>query len=411
VWWEFFREQSGQESPAKESPAKESTVLVRIDRCLLHGGSRFDKPELQQLLADAEASLEKLVESKQVEWWHGLAETCLLHGERELAMKFLEKAAALSSSDALRLGDLHSAEKQWLEAAKWYQRAGEFDKLKPLPLYLLGRALSNAGRKEEGERLAAIALLLPLGNDEIRRDLAAGLKERGYREESLRQFEILLRTGEPGEQPVIEAAKQVGNAVYTQDELRGADCWETMVLCCLRSKWGFVDANGYVQIPFLVHKTRAKGLLKAGRMEEALREVRLSQHASPMNLELPEELIPELQRANRPAEAEDLFQLTSQAIRGLSQDFPNCATLHNNLAWLCARNGRDLEEAIQHAERAVAIDSENSSYIDTLGEVHFRRGDLEQAIACAVRCLRIDSTSKHYQEQLARFRAAKESLK
>ncbi len=403
VWWEFFREQPGKESLVQS--------LTRIDRCLLFRGSKFDKSELERLVADVETRLPQLAEPKRAEWWHGLAETCLLHGEREMAMRFFEKAAPLSSADALRLGDLHAGDKHWSDAAEWYRRASEFDKLKPLPLYLRGRALANAGRNEEGAKLVAVSLLLPLGNDESRKDLAAGLKERGYRDESLRQFEFLLRTGEPGEQNVIEAAKQIGNAVYLQDELRGAECWETMVLCCLRTKWGFVDANGYVQIPFLVHKTRAKGLLKSGRLDEAVEQVWAGQAVSPMNLELPEELMPELQKANRHAEAEELFQRSYLAMRQHSLDFPNCATLHNNLAWLFARNGRELDEAFQHVEQAIMLDPDNPAYIDTLGEVQFRRGKFDEAIVCAERCLQIDSRSKHYQEQLVRFRQAKEGAK
>lgn len=398
VWWELFRQQTGNESLVHS--------LTRIDRCLLFRGSRFNKSELERLTADAEKQLPQLVEAKRGEWWHGIAETCLLHGERTMALWFFEKAAAISAVDAVRLGDLHAGDQHWTDAAEWYRRASEFDKFKPLPLYLQGRALVNAGREEQGQRLATVALLLPLGNDETRRDLAAGLKERGYREESLRQFELLLRTAEPGEQNVIEAAKQIGNAVYLRDELRGAECWETMVLCCLRTKWGFVDANGYVQIPFLVHKTRAKGLLKSGRTEEAIREVWGGQAMSPMNLELPEELIPELKKANRHAEADELFQRSSSVIRRQCLDFPNCATLHNNLAWLFARNGRELDEAFEHVKQALALDPDNPAYIDTLGEVHFRHGSFSEAIVCAERCLKFDPRSKHYQEQLARFREA-----
>jgi tetratricopeptide (TPR) repeat protein len=308
--------------------------------------------------------------------------------------------------DALRLGDLFAGEKNWSDAAEWYRRASEFDKTKPLPLYLYGRALMEAGRKEQGEQLAGLAMLLPLGNDESRRELAAGMKERGYRDESLRQFELLVRTGEPGERDVIEAAKQIGNGVYLQDELRAADCWEGMVLCCLRSRWGFGDANGYVQIPLLVHKTRAKGLLKSGRIEEGLREIQAALAASPLNLEVPEELIPELQKVTRQAEAEQLLESFYQGLRQQCLDFPNCAMLHNNLAWLLGLNGRSLEEAFEHVQAAIRLDPNNSAYIDTLGEVQFRRGNLDEAISCAERCLQIDSLSKHYQEQLARFRAA-----
>lgn len=399
AWWDFFRDLRSSEGIVQ--------TLRRIDQCLLVGGTKLTQSDLDRLIVDAERNLPQIAEPKRSDRWHALAETCLLHGQRDLALRFFEKAAVFSYADTLRLGDLHAAENEWKEAAESYRRATEFDKLRALPLYLYAHALQKTGREDEGRRLANIAVTLPLANDEARRELAAGIKERGFKEESLRQFELLARTGLPGEQDVIEASKQIGNAVYAQDELRGAECWESMILCCLRNKWGFVDANGYLQIPFLVHKTRAKGFLKAGRLDEASRELWESYAVLPLNLELPEELLPELQKANCGAEADKLFD---QFFRGLTQqceDFPNCATLHNNLAWLCARNRRELDAANEHAQRALQLDPNNPAYIDTQGEVHFHRGRLEEAIACADRCLKIEPRSKHYQEQLARFNAAK----
>lgn len=401
VWWEFFREKYGSETLVQS--------LSRIDRLLLEQGRRFEKPEQERWLSEVEARIPQLAEPKRADWWHGLAETCLLLGEREQALRFFKKAATLSSVDTLRLGDWYAAEKKWNEAAEWYRQTSEFDKLKPLPLFLYGKMLCNAERTVEGQKWVNVALLLPLGNDEMRRELAAGLKARGYQEESATQFELLLRTGRPGEQDVIEASKQIGNAIYKKDELRGADCWETMVLCCLRNKWGFVDANGYIQIPFLVHKTRAKGLIRTGRVEEGVREVAFSRTTAPLNLELSEELVPALLQAHRPAEADQLFREQSSATRVVSGEFPNCPTLHNNLAWLFARTGRELEAALEHAHRALKLDPNNAAYVDTLAEVQFRRGQVDEAIFNAERCLQLEPRSKHYQEQLARFRAAKPS--
>ena len=170
---------------------------------------------------------------------------------------------------------------------------------------------------------------------------------------------------------------------------------------------GFVDANGYLQIPFLVHKTRAKGLLKSSQREGAIRELWASYAVLPMNLELPEELLPELQKANCNEEADQLFDRCFNGLQQQCEDFPICATLHNNLAWLCARNRRELDVANEHAQRALELDPNNPAYIDTQAEVHFHRGRLDEAIACADRCLKIDPRSKHYQEQLARFHAAR----
>jgi hypothetical protein len=254
MWWEYFRE-----GPSR-GPVKET--LQRIDQCLRL--QPWTKDQFQELLPAVEARATTLVEPKRSEWWNGLGETCLLFGMREEAVRCFEQAAVFSSSDCLRLGDFFAGEQRWDLAADWYRRASEFEKTAGLPMFLHAQALAKSRQLAEARRLEQIAAALPLGNDAARRELAAGLKQRGYRDDSLQQFELLARTGVPGEHDQIEALKQIGNAIYPQEELRAANCWESMVLCCLRTKWGFADANGYIQIPFLVHKTRAKGRLRVG---------------------------------------------------------------------------------------------------------------------------------------------------
>lgn len=397
VWWEFFREKYGRETLAQS--------LARIDRCLLVG-SRWEIDELRRIAQEFDAHVPQLVEPKRAEWWHALAETALLYGERDSAVKWWEKAAAFSSVDTLRLGDWYSEQKDWSRAADWYRRTLDFDALKPLPRFLYGQSLLKAGKVDEGQRMIDVALWLPLGNAESRRELAMGMKERGYRAESLLQFEWIMRTAEPGEQDVVEAHKQIGNSVYQQEPLRGADSWRRMVHCCLRSKWGFVDANGYVQIPFLVHKTRAIGLARAGQGAAASEEARRGLDVSPLNIELAEELIPELQKVGQGEAADQLFQASVTPLRQLVRDFSGCATLHNNLAWICARSSRDLDEALQHVQEALRLEPKSSAYLDTLAEVQFRRGAIAAAVEAAEECVRLDSRNQHYQEQLARFRAA-----
>ena len=53
---------------------------------------------------------------------------------------------------------------------------------------------------------------------------------------------------------------------------------------------------------------------------------------------------------------------------------PDWARGRNDLAWLCARCRRKPDEAVKHAERAVALDPERVSYLDTLAEAHFQNG-------------------------------------
>lgn len=57
------------------------------------------------------------------------------------------------------------------------------------------------------------------------------------------------------------------------------------------------------------------------------------------------------------------------------------AVAQNNLAWILADQGRDLEEALKLAEAAVKQEPEYVDGQDTLGWVHYRRADYARAIA------------------------------
>ncbi len=89
----------------------------------------------------------------------------------------------------------------------------------------------------------------------------------------------------------------------------------------------------------------------------------------------------------------------------LLRDFPRSALYHNDLAWLSANLDRDLDKALLHAQKAVELDPQSAGILDTLAEVHFRRGNRAEAARLAKRCLEMDPDGEHYKKQLARFEA------
>jgi tetratricopeptide (TPR) repeat protein len=398
VWWEYFREAHGAE-PLIVS-------LGRVDEMLQPRPSPDRLETLQQKIRAVAARIPSLPAARQTDWWHELGETCTLHGQRERAIAYYTQAATKSVPDALKLGDLAAAERTWDQAASWYEKAWQLDQSKSLPLYLSGRALQQTDRSDAGKRMVELAELMPLAIEQFRQELAMGLKERGYRDEARRHFELLLRTGEPQSGRWVDAAKQLGNLTYLRDELQAADCWQSMVLSCLKPSWGFVERPGYVQIPFLIHKTRAKGLIKAGEIADALREVECSIQFLPANTELAEELVPLYAEAHQQAAADDLLVRCTLRLRNVLDDFSTCATLHNNLAWLLARCDRELDDALEHAQQALQLAPYKPSFVDTLGEVYFRRGQLDKALDCAQSCVEAEPSNAHYRAQLERFRSA-----
>jgi predicted Zn-dependent protease len=83
----------------------------------------------------------------------------------------------------------------------------------------------------------------------------------------------------------------------------------------------------------------------------------------------------------RAAALERLDQVDESAIlfQKLVEDEPNDANAANYLGYMWADREMHLEQALELIARAVALDPENSAYLDSLGWVHFRLGDLDEA--------------------------------
>jgi uncharacterized Ntn-hydrolase superfamily protein len=79
------------------------------------------------------------------------------------------------------------------------------------------------------------------------------------------------------------------------------------------------------------------------------------------------------------------------------------ASTLNALAWVSATADVFLDEALAAAERAVRLAPDDAGIIDTLAEVHFRRGDRDRAVEVIDRAIALDPEVAYYREQRARF--------
>jgi tetratricopeptide (TPR) repeat protein len=401
IWWDYFLATDKQLTPRQRL----NRIWMLLGRSLPSGSAGAENFSWQATVDAAAAYAGDFKQTQRKKWMSALAETCRLRGDRQGARRYLEATAETSAESALRVGDLSAEQEDWLQAAHWYGQAWKIGDLQPLALYLQGQALIRAGQVERGCRLCEDASLIPLAT-RTRHELAKGLKERGYVAEAIEQWRLVTRTGPFRDWYVVDAAKDLGNALNGVDCLEAAAQWESMLLSCLKTSSAFVKIEGYVQIPHLIHKTRARGLLAAGRTEEAIEELRLSHAIWPTNVSLAEDMIPLLDDAGCDEFAAELFTATSEQLQRICDDFPQSATHHNNLAWMSARCDRDLDNALKHALRAVQLAPGNYAYLDTLGEVHFRRGHVQEALRCARECLEAVPDNPHYQRQMDRFRAA-----
>jgi tetratricopeptide (TPR) repeat protein len=306
----------------------------------------------------------------------------------------------------MRLGDDLAEHKQWKEAADYYAKAWERTPNDPLPLYLRGHALLQAGQEKEGKKWQEMAHLLPLGNEAVRHTLAMALLRRGQRQAAQQEFLLLRRTARPGSFYLGESLRQGAFAALAEkDYLKAADLQERSMLRCLDTSVAFLDNGAYLAVPHVIHRHRARGLALAGRLDEALLEVQRCEASLPGDVEVPIALVPELEKRDRKKEAEELFRRCFQFHEALCRDFPRSAAEHNSLAWLAACCRRELDKALEHTLKAVALSPSSAGYQDTLGEVYFQRGDKDKALAAARKCLEMDPKNAYYRKQLRRIEA------
>ena len=356
-----------------------------------------------------------------------LGDTSLVRGDRDGARRFYTSALALQAANpvkpaatadpfasppspppaalrgaALKLGDLAAGDDDWSAAAQYYSQEAMAESSDPLPLYLHGLALKKAERAEEGQKLMRLAELVALA-PEARLALAAGLQQRGHKELAAAQFAIVHRTAAPDSSQVASAAQQVGNLVNASEPRRAARCWEQLLLHVLNANSVFTEVEGYLTLPHVIHKVRAKAALTEGKSDEMLAELAHCEQLLPGDVRLIVEFVPKLDKANQKEAADLLFEQAFGVHKQVCDDFPQAATYFNNTAWLAARSQRKLAEALTLAQKAIELAPAEAAYYDTLAEIHFQRGDRAAAVAAARQALDLSPENPLFQKRLKHF--------
>lgn len=397
-WWKVLR---------REHTADETTSILKRLRALFDG--KLGDQERAALIQSAgKLSEDPNVEKDGLLLAH-LAEAFALVGDKAQEEKCLEKAvAATPTATALqRLGDVLAAKKAWKAAAQRYRQAWDKDKGQPLPLFLHGWALVQDGQEAEGKKFIELSHWLLLGGEYVTRyHFARVLGERGHLADAERERDLIFRTGALESWGLNESLRhQAYAAQYRKEYARAADLFEKFRLRCMRTSVQFVEQTAHVQVPLLVHQNAARAALQAGQLDEAKREIQLCLKLSPGNVNLPIQLVADLERAGRKPEADELFGQVFAIHEKICQEYPRSASSRNTLAWLAACCRRQLEKAQEAGERAVQLAPDNAGFLDTLAEVHFQRGHKDKAVELMKRCLELEPKNDYFRNQLKRVEA------
>jgi hypothetical protein len=430
AWWRLFRKEKPDEAPADAMKRIREIIAGKLDRKALDEWAgkmaKFapDKVDLDRRGIPIEAS------RSFNRGFDAVAAAYRAAGEDTKAEEFYKKAAAQSPSMErwLSYGDFLARKKRYRDAAEAYslsaKQAGrpiqeiEFDgdsfaviedRSPALPTYLQARMMTLAGDATEGKRLAEIAHWLPLGNEVVRAKLVDELNKRDLPEWARTEADLVVKTGWYQNYTYGNVLSYLAREeAKAKNFFKSAEYYEKCIAGCLRTGASFVEPTAYLIVPEAVHVYRARGLLAAGKIEEAYKEVTANLAAMPGNVELAIKIVPDLEKLGKKKEADAVYETVRGSFEKLIKDYPNSGYARNSAAWVMANCRRDLGEALKHAQKATELEPKNSGYLDTLAEVHFRKGDREQALAVMKKCAEIDPKNGYFRKQLQRF--AKEPI-
>ena len=112
----------------------------------------------------------------------------------------------------------------------------------------------------------------------------------------------------------------------------------------------------------------------------------------PGNIEVAIGFVPDLGKAGKKKEADEVYDKVKAAFERRLKDYGNSPDLRNSIAWTMVNCNRDLDDALKHAQKAVEQAPKTAGYIDTLAEIYFRKKDRAKALEYMKQCARWSRT-------------------
>ena len=153
-----------------------------------------------------------------------------------------------------------------------------------------------------------LAHWMPLGNEVLRTKFSEDLSKRGFDADSRQEMELVVATG-------WFRTHYVGNIYFRlariharqKDYSTAARYYEKDVVSLFRTGASFVDDKALLTVPELARTYRARALLAEGKLDDAIAEARAGLAVLPGNVEMAIGLVPDLVRAGKNAEADEIY--------------------------------------------------------------------------------------------------------
>ena len=397
-WWQFI----GQARHTENTRRKLALMHQIFDQTI-------SGKELQALLDDARRYAQQFPDAPREDWLMTVIDTLSDMGHSEVAGQWLRRLAQNSGDPQvlIRAGDLEAGQGRWDAAAEDYDRACQQNPTDAAALFLRGWAIVHGGREAEGRALMELGHQIPLGSESARHALLEVLLRHTLSDDVRRECELIIKTTAPRSWEKNDALRHLAeDAAARGDGLAAAGMWERAFLDNESNSISFVEPWANIIVPALIHRTRALGLIKAGKVAEGVQEAQLSLDECPADADVLIDTVNALDQSGHKAEADALFGHNADVYHKLAADYPKSGAALNQLAWIQVKCGRELDQALANAKRAVELEPTSTASIDTLAEVYFTRGDVTNAIEQIKRCIELEPKVDRHRKQLERFESA-----
>ncbi len=321
------------------------------------------------------------------------------------------RAWAYGTSEAylpyVEWGNLLVEQGQFRDAAKRYLQGWRKFPSQPLPLFLSGKALVQAGEREEGERRIELSHWVSLGQERIRGRFLEDLVRAGEGKAAKRETELLLHGCWCQDYHFGNVMNQAAKASAMINDFTTAElCTQRSLLMMLKTpNMYYVESVAYMSVPHDLLINRAKAALAAGQVGDAMTIARQVLAITPGHVTLVSGMVPALEKLGKKTEANELFGTVWKAYEAMLASYPDSPAARNSLALLAANCQRDLEAGLRYATEAVKAFPESVPYRETLAEILFRKGERDKALELMTKLIEEEPRKRLYRRQLVRYRS------
>lgn len=336
----------------------------------------------------------------RIQFAETIAEAYIMHGQQTTAVELLTQPN-LGSLQQIKAADLLREDGKYAEAAEIYAKSAAVDPHYPLALYLRGVCEAAQGKQPQATRYKQHAVLLAI-EDGQRQLLLQNMVARRLTDEAIYLHQLYSRTS-----PELTANyhRQFGDILADHDPATAAELWSAYRVLVVGRNASLTEDAAYLSLLHATHRARLKACITSRDKPGYERELAACLNAMPYSWEMIEDVVPKLDAAGWNAEADALFDSQLAKVRDLVKKYPHSPRFTNAVAWISATCRRNLDEAALMAARTLELSPDNASYLDTLAEVHFARGEPAKAVQVQRRAVELSSLPL-FRERLAKFEAA-----